>query len=93
MARKLTELDFDVTPPTGKRKLLEWEFYTDRNVKYYSHQRARLNGVSGSLYFCDVVPEYVNGDNYSNVVLLKSRPQYAPEQVRPAVFIGDKAIR
>lgn len=93
MARKLAALNFDVTLPTGKRKLSEWDFYSDRNVRWHRHERIRLNGMAGSLYFCDSVPDYVSGDNYSNVVILKSRSQYAPEQVSSVVFVADKAMR
>lgn len=97
MSRKLPNLTLpNLTPPTGTRKLAEWDLYSRPDFRWSRYQRARVNGVKGTFYFStsalsDSVRELPA--SHSNVVILASRSEYAPEQVRSVVFVADKGMR
>lgn len=66
---------------------------------YYDFYRTKvtINGelIRGYMYKCDKLPPDNRRklESYPNVVVLGLRSEYAPEQGRNAVFVGDKKFK
>lgn len=95
MGRKLPNLTIpNPIRPTGTRKLAEFDLMSrnGHDYRFYRSERVRLNGNTGTLFFGDNPPAENLPAMYSNVVILSSRSEYAPEQTSSVVFVADRGM-
>ena len=77
------------------KKLTQEEFYNNKDCHYYKWLRGKQNNVRGTFYWlCNLLSNEskLELSAYPNVLLLKSRTQYAPELVSQVLFLADKKL-
>lgn len=89
MGKPLASLNVpNVAAPKGARKAREFDVI--RSIDYHDFRRVRLNGNVGTLFALSSSRNVESlRDDYSNVVILAGRSQYAPELSTRYVFVSD----
>lgn len=69
--------------------------YDVAKLGYYKFKKGKLNGVNGFYYWLEkelTKEQKTQIKEFKNVQILFSRSEFAPEQLRSVLFVGDRCF-